>query len=150
MRRNSYLTALAVDDDPEFLTSLKLMLRISGFRMVVTAANGAEAVELLREWRYDLIVSDWNMAPMDGLELLQHVRSEPKLSNIPFILVTASLSAEAWTGALDHGATDFLLKPFTLETFRFNCRIALDMHRGGAANVVPLPAPPSRHSFARP
>jgi len=140
MRMLAGKTAIAVDDDVNFLTSLALMLRMSGFEAASTATDGHQALSMLEAWRYDLIVSDWNMAPMDGLELLRTVKARPALSNIPFILVTASLSGEPWREALQCGVADFILKPFSLSAFRECCRLALDTHYNSKSNVISLNA----------
>lgn len=87
--------ALVVDDDPEFLIAMKLMMRMCGFSHIVAATNGAEAIEHLKEWRFDIILSDWNMTPMDGLDLLRALRAMPGVGNTPFVLLTASLSETA-------------------------------------------------------
>ena len=84
--------ALAVDDDPQCVNTLRLMLRFCGFHHIVAAEDGFVALEYLKEWRFDLVVSDWNMGTMDGVELLMRVRRDPSTANVPFILVTASLT----------------------------------------------------------
>lgn len=142
MQRGSEIRyALAIDDDADFRTSLKLMLRMCGFHHVETAADGQAGLELLRTWRFDLVVCDWNMDPMDGIEVLKAVRSQPMLAEVPFMLVTASLSEAAWQGAIEFGATEFLVKPFSLETLRTACQLCLKLgeeRRDTGENVISL------------
>jgi CheY-like chemotaxis protein len=130
--------ALAVDDDRNFLQSLRMMLRVGGFAETEGAGDVEQALAIIRRRRVDLIVSDWNMDPYDGLHLLRRVRAEPETAQIPFILVTASLSEDAWRGAIELGATDFLVKPFTIDQLHESMDLCLAI--GGArrklSNVV--------------
>jgi CheY-like chemotaxis protein len=112
---------LAVDDDPAYLSVLKLSMRTCGFSKIYAAADGTAALDLLECTRFSLIISDLNMFPMDGLELLRAVKKNPLTSRIPFILMSANLSEEAWREAIGLGATEFLVKPFTLSTLRHAC-----------------------------
>ncbi len=126
------LRALAVDDDPSFLEGLRMMLRLCGFASVDTAGDAESAWDMLQaspkaERPIQLVVCDWNMDPTNGLHLLRRVRAHALLSHTPFILVTASLSEEAWRGAISCGATDFLNKPFSLETLRESIDLALSL-----------------------
>lgn len=134
--------ALAVDDDRMFLQSMRMMLRVGGFAEVMGASDVDAALALLERHPVELIVSDWNMDPLDGLEFLRRVRANPKTKHIPFILVTASLSEEAWRGAISLGATDFLVKPFTIEQLHASMDICLNMAKGAAprSNVVAFPS----------
>ena len=130
--------ALVVDDDTSFLATLGLMLRLCGFKHIVTAGDGTAALEHLGEWRFDLIVSDWNMPLMDGVELLRRVRRHPPTARTPFILMTASLTEYAWRGAIEHGATEFLLKPFALDALRSACELCLGLNKHAGSNIIPL------------
>jgi CheY-like chemotaxis protein len=130
--------ALAVDDDFDFLTMLTVSLQRCGFHQVVGAEDGSIALDHLSRRRFDLIVSDWNMGVMDGVELLRRVRASPSTANTPFILVTASLTEDAWRGAIAHGATEFLVKPFTLGSLRAACQLSLEVHGFGGDVIVPL------------
>jgi two-component system chemotaxis response regulator CheY len=130
--------ALVVDDDFDFLTMLLISLKRCGFSDIVGAEDGNIALDHMSHRRFDLIVSDWNMGVMDGLELLRRVRAAPSTANIPFILVTASLTEQAWRGAIEHGATEFLVKPFTLASLRSACRLSLEVHGSGGGLILPL------------
>jgi CheY-like chemotaxis protein len=129
--------ALVVDDDFDFLTMQLISLKRCGFSDIVGAEDGNIALDHLSR-RFDLIVSDWNMGAMDGLELLRRVRATPSTANTPFILVTASLTEHAWRGAIEHGATEFLVKPFTLSSLRSACQLSLEIHASGGGDVLPL------------
>ena len=134
--------ALAVDDDRMFLQSMRMMLRVGGFAEVMGASDVDAALAILARHPVELIVSDWNMDPLDGLEFLRRVRANPKTRHIPFILVTASLSEEAWRGAIELGATDFLVKPFTIDQLHASMDICLSLAKGGAtrSNVIAFPS----------
>lgn len=129
---------LAVDDDPAYRSILKLCMRICGFSSVQTASDGREALDYLDYMPFDLIISDWNMTPMDGLELLREVRNTPATAKIPFILMTASLSEFAWREAIDCGATEFLIKPFSLSSLRSACSFSCRVTEVDGTNIVPL------------
>ncbi len=152
------LRALAVDDEPSFLENLRMMLRRCGFAQVETASDAESAWDVLQESVLEerpvqLIVSDWNMEPTSGLHLLRRVRAHKGLAQTPFILVTGSLSEEAWSGAISCGATDFLNKPFSLETLRESVDIALALPPAAAAvapdNLVPFPRSRMPHPILR-
>lgn len=133
--------ALAVDDDRTFLQGMRMMLRVGGFEEVKTAGDVETALAMLEVYPVELIVSDWNMDPLDGLEFLRRVRENPATKDIPFILVTASLSEAAWRGAIELGATDFLVKPFTIEQLHESVDLCLGLAAGQAArsNVIAFP-----------
>lgn len=139
MKKRIPARALAVDDDPHFLANLRLMLRICGFSEVLGAPDVDSAWEILQATPVDLIVSDWNMAPYDGLELLHRVRGDTRRGRTPFILITASLGEQAWRGAISGGASDFLHKPFGLDQLRISTELAMAIE---GAPARPAPAPP--------
>ncbi len=119
--------ALAVDDDGNFRECIRMMLRIGGFSETLGVGDVEAALAVATERPLDLIVSDWNMAPYNGLDLLRAVRANRATRDIPFILVTASLSEEAWRGAIELGATDFLVKPFSIEQLHESATLALEL-----------------------
>ncbi|MFN3890452.1 MAG: PleD family two-component system response regulator [Beijerinckiaceae bacterium] len=140
-RTNRKRLALAVDDDRNFLQSMRMMLRVGGFDETLGASDVEEALALLDRRDVDIIVSDWNMDPYDGLYLLRAVRADPANRHIPFILVTASLSEQAWRSAIELGATDFLVKPFSIDQLHESVDLcfALGERRIAAGNVVDFP-----------
>jgi CheY-like chemotaxis protein len=131
-------SALVVEDDPMFLEGACLMLRLLGFSRVQPAADAETALEHLGAARFDLVLSDWNMEPMSGLELLVRVRATPRIARTPFVLMTANLSNEYWVRALEAGATDFLYKPFSREALRDTVTLAMDCSPVRPANVMRL------------
>lgn len=141
--------ALAVEDDRSFLQSMRMMLRVGGFAETEGAGDVEEALAILERRSVDLIVSDWNMDPYDGLHLLRAVRRNAATRDIPFILVTASLSEEAWRRAIELGATDFLVKPFSIDQLHESVDLCLSLtpRRIAARNVVEFPR--SRRFAAR-
>jgi two-component system chemotaxis response regulator CheY len=92
------------------------LLHQLGFEDVDDAHHGASALAKLRARRYGLVISDWAMEPMNGLELLQHVRADPQLKTLPFIMITAENRAERVAKAEQAGANGYIVKPFTAET----------------------------------
>jgi two-component system sensor histidine kinase/response regulator len=97
-------------------------LRALGARDVQTAANGQDALNLLKSGQIDVVLSDWSMPVMDGLALLQAMRASETLSKIPLVLVTAEIDREKITQAIGLGVSDFLVKPYT--TARLEEKIA--------------------------
>lgn len=102
---------MVVDDVPETRAILGDMLRDMGFSQVVEAADGADALQKLKEERAHLILCDHRMERMSGLDLLSQLRNHPYLVDIPFIVVSAVAEAPVIANALDLGADDYLLKP---------------------------------------
>ena len=141
--------AMVVEDDPSFRAVAELMLRRINFKNVVAEEDGEQAWAHMNLVRYDFILSDWNMEPMDGLELLRCVRANRHLSKIPVVLMSADLSLNSWREAIDAGATDFLLKPFTLEQLRETVQIALSTPSADRANVIQFPEPQNSRMLER-
>ena len=108
-----YGRILIVDDHAIMRKIIRSMLAEIGLENVDEAADGSAAIAKMERVNYALIISDWDMAPMDGLQLLKQIRKSPTWSRIPFIMITA-MSAVKFAGiARDAGATQFLPKPFT-------------------------------------
>ncbi len=105
---------LVVDDCPTTRKLLGLYLRGKGYDLVF-AENGLDALEKLSRENINLILSDLNMPYMDGLEFLRSVRSDSKLSHIPFLMVTTESDEEEKKRALDAGANAYLVKPVTAD-----------------------------------
>ena len=118
-------TALVVDDQAMMVELISVMLRRIGFETVDGALGGPEALELLRSRRYGLIVSDLNMQPMTGLELLERVRGSEPGGDTPFLMTTASLNTAYAAAARSAGVTNYLLKPFTPDLLRAKVRATL-------------------------
>ena len=104
---------LIVDDSHTVRLIVRSMLRAAGQNNIDEAADGREALAMLSRRHYSLVISDWNMAPMSGLDLLSAMRASPDLRNIPFVIATARSQKKFSSIARDHGATRYLEKPFT-------------------------------------
>ncbi|HWU94197.1 MAG TPA: response regulator [Sphingomonas sp.] len=106
---------LIVDDSRMMRRIVASMIHDFGIAHVDQAADGTEALTLLRRRHYDLVISDWWMEPVSGFELLLAVRMHPALAKIPFLMITAERDFGEVINAKSAGATDYLLKPFTAE-----------------------------------
>lgn len=109
---------MIVDDYSTMLRILRNLLRQLEFNNVEEANNGGDALQKLRENQYHLIISDWNMQPMTGLELLKEVRADAKLKHIPFIMVTAESKTDNVIAAKQAGVSNYIVKPFNAETLK--------------------------------
>ncbi len=109
---------LVVDDYNTMLRILKNMLKQLGFNNVDQAMDGAEALSKLNAEKFDFVISDWNMEPMTGIELLREVRASDNLKHIPFILITAESKTENVAAAKQAGVSNYIVKPFNAETLK--------------------------------
>lgn len=105
-------TILLAEDSLLMRALLRDMLRPAGEFDVLEARNGAEALEALRRQRVDMVISDWNMHPVDGLQLFQVMRSEPALAAIPFVMMSGELTPHTISHVVQSGVTGVLTKPF--------------------------------------
>jgi two-component system chemotaxis response regulator CheY len=109
---------LIVDDYKTMLRIIRNLLRQLGFVNIDEATDGSMALQLMRGGNYGLVISDWNMEPMTGLQLLREVRSDAKLKNTPFIMVTAESKSENVIAAKEAGVSNYIVKPFNAETLQ--------------------------------
>ncbi len=116
MSLDKKLPILIVDDYKTMLRIIRNLLRQLEFTNVDEATDGSAALAKLRERPYGLVISDWNMQPMTGLELLKAVRADPKLKDIPFIMITAESKTENVIAAKEAGVNNYIVKPFNAET----------------------------------
>ncbi len=112
------INVLIVDDYKTMLRILRNLLKQIDFHNVEEAANGTEALSKLRGGSFGLVISDWNMEPVTGLELLHEVRADQHLAAIPFIMVTAESKTENVIAAKQAGVSNYIVKPFNAETLR--------------------------------
>jgi two-component system chemotaxis response regulator CheY len=114
------MNVLIVDDYKTMLRILRNLLRQLEFNNVDEAADGGQALEKLRDadTRFGLVISDWNMEPMTGIQLLREVRSDDGLKHIPFIMVTAESKSENVIAAKEAGVSNYIVKPFNAETLK--------------------------------
>jgi len=111
----SDIRVLVVDDMHAMRTILKALLRNMGIDKVVEASDGAMALEILRETKIDIILSDWNMPRMTGIELLQEVRQDPRLKELPFVMISAEATGENIAQAIQLQVSQYLIKPITAD-----------------------------------
>jgi two-component system chemotaxis response regulator CheY len=109
---------LVVDDFSTMRMIIHNMLKKIGFSNICEAENGAAALSLLRSDQIGLVLADWHMPVMTGLELLQRIRREPAVKDIPVLMVTAEEQTENILRAIKAGADNFIVKPFTTATIR--------------------------------
>ena len=109
---------LVVDDYNTMVRIIRNLLRQLGFEHIDDANDGSEALEKMRQRRYGLVISDWNMEPMTGYDLLQQVRSDPGLAETPFIMVTAESKTENVIAAKKAGVSNYIVKPFNAQTLK--------------------------------
>ena len=109
---------LVVDDYNTMIRIIRNLLRQLGFENVDDAADGSSALARLRDKQYGLIISDWNMEPMTGFDLLREVRGDPKLAATPFIMITAESKTENVIAAKKAGASNYIVKPFNAQTLK--------------------------------
>ncbi|MBL8805928.1 MAG: chemotaxis response regulator CheY [Rhodospirillales bacterium] len=112
------MNVLIVDDYKTMLRIVKNLLNQIGFTNVDEAEDGSSALQKVRAKDYGLIISDWNMQPMTGLQLLQEVRADAKLKHIPFIMVTAESKTENVIAAKQAGVNNYIVKPFNAATLK--------------------------------
>ena len=118
---------LVVDDYRTMVRIVRNLLQQLGFDNVDDASDGASALAKLRERTFGLVISDWMMEPMSGLELLEQIRADPKLRALPFIMITAENRKDRVARAEQAGADGFIVKPFNAEAL--SDRIAAVMGR---------------------
>ena len=111
---------LVVDDYNTMIRIIRNLLKQIGFDNVEEASDGSEALALLRnpEKKYSLVISDWQMEPMTGFELLKEVRADGDLKEMPFIMVTAESKSENVIAAKRAGVDNYIVKPFNAATLK--------------------------------
>lgn len=117
MAIDTSIKVLVVDDFATMRRIVKGVLKQLGFSSIVEAEDGSGALETLKKEKVGLIVSDWNMPKMTGLDLLKAVRGDDELKGIPFIMVTAEGQKDNVVEAVKAGVSNYIVKPFTPETF---------------------------------
>jgi two-component system, chemotaxis family, chemotaxis protein CheY len=112
------MPVLVVDDYSTMIHIIRNLLRQLGFADVDEARDGAAALDKMRSKQYGLVISDWNMEPMTGFDLLQQVRRDPDLRGTPFIMVTAESRTENVVAAKKAGVSNYIVKPFNALTLK--------------------------------
>jgi two-component system chemotaxis response regulator CheY len=112
------MPVLIVDDYKTMLRIIRNLLKQIGFNNVDEATDGKAALEKMQQRKYGLVISDWNMEPMTGLELLKEVRADEKLRPTPFIMITAESKTENVIAAKQAGVNNYIVKPFNAATLK--------------------------------
>jgi two-component system chemotaxis response regulator CheY len=112
------LPILIVDDYKTMLRIIRNLLKQLNLENVQEATDGSSALKMLRDGNFGLVISDWNMEPMTGLQLLKEVRADAKLKQLPFIMITAESKTENVVAAKEAGVSNYIVKPFNAETLR--------------------------------
>ena len=112
----SKIKFLVVDDFSTMRRIVRNLLKELGYVSADEAEDGAIALQKLRNGDFNFVVSDWNMPNMDGLQLLQAVRADPRLKHLPVLMITAEAKKENIIAAAQSGANGYIVKPFTAAT----------------------------------
>jgi two-component system, chemotaxis family, chemotaxis protein CheY len=113
---NANLKFLVVDDFSTMRRIVKNLLQELGYAKIEEADDGTTALPMLKSGDFDLLITDWNMPSMPGLELLKQVRADPKLARMPVLMVTAEAKREQIVEAAQAGVSGYIIKPFTAQT----------------------------------
>jgi two-component system chemotaxis response regulator CheY len=112
------MPVLIVDDYKTRVRIIRNLLKQLGFANVDKAGDGTAALDMMRQKSYGLVISDWNMEPMTGYELLREVRADDRLSRTPFIMVTAESKTDNVIAAKKAGVNNYIVKPFNAATLK--------------------------------
>jgi two-component system, chemotaxis family, chemotaxis protein CheY len=118
MAIDTTMDVLIVDDYATMLRIIRNLLKQIGFNNVDEASDGAQALQKMKMKKYGLVISDWNMEPMTGIQLLREVRQDAELQAIPFIMITAESKTENVVEAKKAGVSNYIVKPFNSETLK--------------------------------
>jgi CheY-like chemotaxis protein len=153
---NKNTVFLVVDDFEPMRKVTSGQLRLMGANTIITANDGAEALRILQSKRVDIVLSDWNMPVMTGLELLIAVRTDERLAHLPFIMITAEAARERVKEAIASGVSELLVKPYTTDHLASRIEKAMTQRprsittrsatlaaTHGTAALPTLPAPPT-------
>jgi two-component system chemotaxis response regulator CheY len=112
------MPVLVVDDYNTMVRIIRNLLRQVGFTNIDDASDGTSALKRLLEKQYGLVISDWNMEPMTGYDLLKAMRGDPELAAVPFIMITAESKTENVIAAKQAGVSNYIVKPFNAATLK--------------------------------
>jgi two-component system, chemotaxis family, chemotaxis protein CheY len=112
------MQVLVVDDYKTMVRIIRNLLNQLGFQNIDEASDGKQALDKLRAGKYGMVISDWNMEPMTGYELLREVRADERLKGTPFIMVTAESKTENVIAAKKAGVNNYIVKPFNAQTLK--------------------------------
>jgi two-component system chemotaxis response regulator CheY len=112
------MPVLVVDDYSTMIRIIRNLLKQLGFENIDDATDGSAALNKMRGRKYGLVISDWNMEPMTGFDLLKEVRGDPNLATTPFIMITAESKTENVIAAKKAGVNNYIVKPFNAATLK--------------------------------
>lgn len=112
------MPVLIVDDYATMLRIIRNLLKQIGFENIDEASDGGRAYQMMKLNKYGLVISDWNMEPVTGIDLLRQVRSDPDLKATPFIMVTAESKTDNVVEAKKAGVSNYIVKPFSSEILK--------------------------------
>ncbi len=112
------MNILIVDDIEAMLRVLRNLLKELKFRNIEQAAEGGEALAKLRAGDFSLVISDWQMEPLDGIDLVREIRADDSLKHLPFVLVTAETQKDRLAAAAEAGVDTTIIKPLTAESLK--------------------------------
>jgi two-component system chemotaxis response regulator CheY len=118
MAADASMSILIVDDYNTMIRIIRNLLKQLGFNNVDEANDGTAALAKMREKQYGLVISDWNMTPMTGYDLLREIRADPTLSSTRFIMVTAESKTDNVIAAKKAGVDNYIVKPFNAQTLQ--------------------------------
>lgn len=118
MTIDTNMPILIVDDYKTMLRVLRNFLLQLNFGNIAEATDGSMALQKLRQQDFGFVISDWNMEPMTGIQLLREVRADDKLKHLPFIMITAESKSENMIAAKQAGVSNYIVKPFSAETLK--------------------------------
>lgn len=118
MTIDTNMPILIVDDYKTMLRVLRNFLLQLNFGNIAEATDGSMALQKLRQQDFGFVISDWNMEPMTGIQLLREVRADDKLKHLPFIMITAESKSENVVAAKQAGVSNYIVKPFSAETLK--------------------------------
>lgn len=124
---------LIIDDMPSIRDLVKNQLKAMGFKNIQEASDGEEALRILIQSNtpsssIQLVISDWNMPHMKGIDLLKHIRSTAEWRNLPFVLLTSEAERDQVTEAVLAGASQYIVKPFSAKIFEDKLKTAYQKH----------------------
>ena len=112
------MPVLIVDDYKTMLRTMGNLMKKLGFENIDQASDGHEALEMLYDRPYSLVISGWNMEPMSGLDLVRQMRSNTRLDEVPVVMISAENGDENIAAAKQAGAAEYIVKPFCASTLR--------------------------------
>ncbi len=136
----SDLVFLLVDDFESMLKVTSTQLNSLGYTKILRAKNGVQALKILQNHLVHVVLSDWNMPEMNGLELLKAIRSDGALQHLPFIMITAEVERERIEEAINHGVSNLLVKPYSAANLEARIERAL---KPDGVNRTAIPRHPS-------